>query len=449
MKKVLVLLGLLVVMVGCGGGVPEERLEVEVEGAAVVDEVVVDEEEDEAAPEAIAPTQPRLTVLADGQIQLGRPALPLSFETSGTLLRLDVGVGDVVEAGEVLGVLADGTLQENVASTALRVAQAENNLVKVEVELENLETWEPDEGAVAIAEANIASAEENLSSARAQDAAAGSGLTQVNVSIQQAERELASAQENYDNAFSPGREWEVGYQERICSPGVPPPCTGPTYAERIEQDRDFAKVRLQNAEDQLRIARSNYAVEAARVSGDASVGAEASLVAAQQELERALKGPTDEQLATAVFNVEQAKLTLEQEEFALMQAENALSQAQLVAPWGGVVQSVAVSEGTRVGPGTAVLTLLDTAQFEFHTTNLSERDLSQIRVGQGVQVTLKAYPNEPFEGEVVRIGLQATGTLGDAALFPVVVRLDSLEGGDDGRVVRAGMTGQAEILREE
>jgi multidrug resistance efflux pump len=87
--------------------------------------------------------------------------------------------------------------------------------------------------------------------------------------------------------------------------------------------------------------------------------------------------------------------------------------------------------------------MLDTTQLEFHTSNLSERDLARIAPGQSVQVTLKAYPNDVIEGSVVRIGTQATGVVGDAAVFPVIIAISSAE-----LDIRPGMTGRAEIAGE-
>ena len=138
--------------------------------------------------------------------------------------------------------------------------------------------------------------------------------------------------------------------------------------------------------------------------------------------------------------MEQAGLSLEQSRFDQQQAESALARAQLVAPGSGTVLSVDVAVGATVGAGTPIVTLLDMDRLEFHTTNLSERDLAQITPGQAAVVTLKAYPNEPIEATVVRIGLQAGPAVGDAATFPVMLVLS-----DTDLDIRPGMTGRVEI----
>ncbi|MEM7799756.1 MAG: HlyD family efflux transporter periplasmic adaptor subunit [Chloroflexota bacterium] len=388
-----------------------------------------------------------LIILADGNVVIGKPLLPMSFETSGKLLALNVEPGQTVAEGEMLATLDDEALQDSVKSSELRVSQAKNSLIQSEAELQRLLDWSPDEQSVAIAQANIESAQINLTNAQVQDDAAGSSLTSVNISVNQAQRELADAQAQFENVFSEGREWEVFYDEPICETfqGVQQ-CQNYTYAERIKDEREAATNRVQFAQEQLQIARANYNLEASRVTSNSADSATVSLTIAEQELARALKGPTGAEIAAAELNVEQSKLALEQEEFALEQAQSALEQSQLIAPWPATILSVDATTGGMVAPGTPILTLLDSSSLEFHTTNLSERDLSQISIGQTAEVILKAYSTTPLEGSVKRIGLQSTGTVGDAAIFPIVIQLENI---DPELEIRAGMTGRVELFREE
>ena len=77
---------LALLLVACGGEPPEpEPIEED-----QVPSMVVEPEATEIEPTEV----PQLTILADGQIQNGRPALPLGFETGGKLLAINVAVGD-------------------------------------------------------------------------------------------------------------------------------------------------------------------------------------------------------------------------------------------------------------------------------------------------------------------------------------------------------------------
>ena len=138
----------------------------------------------------------------------------------------------------------------------------------------------------------------------------------------------------------------------------------------------------------------------------------------------------------------QAQLALAQDD--LEKAIEAQDDIFLVAPWTGTVLSVESAPGALLGSGSPVLAMLDTTQLEFHTTNSSERDLAQVFPGQTAVVTLKAYPNDPIEAAVVRVGWQAGEVVGDAVTFPVILSL-----GQTGLDIRPGMTGRAEIRSEE
>ncbi|HRQ41800.1 MAG TPA: efflux RND transporter periplasmic adaptor subunit [Chloroflexota bacterium] len=406
---------LILVLVGCGQG-PTQTGEVAATATAVPT--------DDSAPTA-TPIPTGVTVLADGVVQAARPLLPLAFETGGKLLAVNVQPGDVVQAGEVIATLDDAALQEAIANTTLQVAQAENGVAQAQAELDRLLAWQPDELVVSVAEANLVAAETALANAQTSDAAAGNSLTAANVNINQAQRTLADAQKAYDTAFDPGREWELSH---------------PWYADALKAEREGTTRAVEMAQEQLRVAQANYALAAAGLNNDTAVSAQANLLNAQQALEQAQRGPKPEEITAARLRLEQAQISLEQSQLGLQQAQNALSKAQLIAPWTAVVLTVDAAPGALVGGGSPIVTLLDTTQLEFHTTNLSERDLAQIAPGDAVQVTLKTYPNDPLTGTVLRIGLQAAGTVGDAATFPVIIALDTAV-----LDIRPGMTGRAEI----
>ncbi len=420
-KNLFVVFGLiLTLLLAACGGQPGETA-----ATAVPDEST---SENNAEPTATRPSQSGVTILADGSVVAVKPVLAISFTASGRLLDLAVQPGDVVAAGDLIATLDDEALLDAVTNAEFQVAQSQLNLTQAQAELDRLLEWEPDETAVTLAEANLAAAQAQLENAQASDAVAGNSVTQANVSVAQAERQLADAQEAYNTAFDPGREWELG---------------DPFRKQFLENEREAAVRNLQFAEENLRVARANYSLAAAGINNDSALNAEASVINAQQALENAQKPPTTEQVEAAQLSVSQAELSLQQSQLSLEQAQEAVADAQLLAPTAGTVLSVDVAEGAMVGAGSPIITLLDTTQLEFHTSNLSERDLARVAPGQTVQVTLKAYPNDVIEGTVVRIGTQATGMVGDAAVFPVIISIGSEE-----LDIRPGMTGRAEIAGE-
>lgn len=406
----------LLLLVGCGQ-------------PPTVSEVTVSAAADSLDAPTATPMPTGVTVLADGAVKAVRPLLSLGFETGGKLLAVHVQPGDVVQVGDLIATLDDAALRESIANSGLQVAQAENGLAQAQAELDRLRAWQPDEQAVALAEANLTAAQTALANAQTSDAAAGNSLTAARVSVEQAERALADAQRAYTTAYDPGREWELN---------------DPWRADFLKAEREGATRSVAFAEEQLQVARANYALAAAGLNNDTAVSAQANVLNAQQALEQAQRGPKAEEIEAAQLRLQQAEIGVEQSLLTLQQAESALSKAQLLAPWTGAVLTVDAAPGALVGGGSPIVTLLDITELEFHTTNLSERDLAQIEPGQRVAITLKAYANDPIEGVVARIGLQAEGAVGDAATFPVVVTLDATD-----LDIRPGMTGRVEIRPED
>jgi HlyD family secretion protein len=285
--------------------------------------------------------------------------------------------------------------------------------------------WEPDELAIAAAEAQVALAEANLDTAEVQDASSGNSLTSAQVQLNQAQRAVVDAQGAYDTAWDPARDWELN---------------DPFRMRALEAERENTERGLQQAQEALSVARANYNLTAAGINDNNALSAEASLISAQQTLEQAQTGPKGSEISAAELQVAQAELSLQQAEMNLTQVEQSLADAQLLAPWSGTVLSVEAAEGALVGNGNPIITLIDTTNIEFHTSNLSERDVAQIEVGQPVEITFKSYPNEPVEGVVGRIAPLAGEPVGDAATFTVVIDLNETD-----LDLLIGMTGRAEI----
>ncbi len=421
MRKLIFTLLFLLLLASCGqvGVAPEVAVtETAVPEAASAEATVM--------PEPTAVTG--VTILADGVVKAERPVLPLGFRANGQLLTIAVQPGDDVAAGDVLATLDDAALQEAIANADLQLEQSQASLKQAQAELGKLLAWKPDVLAVELAQANLAAAEAGLESTQTQDSVAGNSVTSARIAVDQAERGLADAQKAYDTAYDPGREWELNDRWR---------------ADALKNEREAATRNLKFAQENLETARANYVLAAAKLNDNSVLSAEAAVINARQALAQAQKGPTEAEIEAARLNVEKAEIALRQSELALEQVQDNLSDAQLIAPWNGRILSVDVAPGAFVSAGAPVLQLLDMDSLAFYTTNLSERDLAQVGVGDTAVITLKAYPDDPIKGTVARIGLQAEGTVGDAATFPVIILLNNT-----GRDVRPGMTGRVEILGE-
>jgi RND family efflux transporter MFP subunit len=83
------------------------------------------------------------------------------------------------------------------------------------------------------------------------------------------------------------------------------------------------------------------------------------------------------------------------------------------APAAGLITQRHVTPGSVVTPGTEMATITDPGSI-WMIAAVNEADLSHLRVGQTVRVKVRAWPDQPFTGHILRLGEQldpATRTL--------------------------------------
>lgn len=145
--------------------------------------------------------------------------------------------------------------------------------------------------------------------------------------------------------------------------------------------------------------------------------AEANLEAAQAQVRFLTRNKTDQ------VHLDQANAEVERMQ-ALLDSANATLSAQstLVAPFDGVIVSVDIAPAEIVVPGQVVIVLGDFSRFQVETTDLSERDVTRVQLGQSAVVFIEAL-NQEFTGSVVDID-RIGSTLGGDVVFTVTLDLD-------------------------
>ena len=124
---------------------------------------------------------------------------------------------------------------------------------------------------------------------------------------------------------------------------------------------------------------------------------------------------------------------------ALLDSANAtLAQATLTAPFNGTIASVDISPAETVTPGMIVITLGDLSHFQIETTDLSERDVPSVQVGQSAGISIRAL-NKQLTGKVIDVS-RISSTLGGDVVFKVTIELDEQPQG-----LRWGMTADVKI----
>lgn len=164
--------------------------------------------------------------------------------------------------------------------------------------------------------------------------------------------------------------------------------------------------------------------------------------------------PSDIDVATAQANLDAAKAAVQEAQWflaavkgeatppdatgaklaQLQSARDALAAAQaefdgtrLVSPFAGTVAFVNTIAGEYVAPGQLLAAIVDTNHVHVETTDLSERDVPRVKVGQTATVNVKAL-GEDIPGTVAAISPVAE-TLGGDVVYRVTVQLTTLPSG--------------------
>jgi multidrug resistance efflux pump len=112
------------------------------------------------------------------------------------------------------------------------------------------------------------------------------------------------------------------------------------------------------------------------------------------------------------------------------------------APFAGTITQVNFQSGEWVIPGQAILALADLAHPRIETTDLSEKDIPQVEVGQLVTILIDAL-NQEVSGRVAEIAPLAE-TLGGDVVYKTTIDLDSLPPG-----LREGMSVEVQFGKSQ
>lgn len=357
------------------------------------------------APGVSAPTDGPV----DGEITASGVIIPadevvVAAAVSGNLNSLDVAAGDTVKAGQVLASFA------GIERLTAAVEAASFELLAAEQALATL-----------IENADQARAQAQLRLAKAQD-----GFEQA-----EKRRGWKEYRVGNDNQIAVARADLIVAQDRVKTAED----TFGTFADNPEDNLNKAAAlsalsAARTARDKAQ-ANLNYLlslpneVEVAKADAELEV-ARTELAAAQREFDTLENGPDPEARALAEARVKNAKAQL-----AASQA--ALADLTLKAPITGTVTRVNLHSGEWVMPGQAILTISDLDHLLVETTDLSERSVPGIEVGQPVTVRIEALEQEAA-GRVIEVAPLAD-TIGGDVVYKTTIELDTRIAG-----LRSGMS---------
>ena len=232
-----------------------------------------------------------------------------------------------------------------------------------------------------------------------------------------------------------------------------------TEVEKItteyEQARLDTAIEMMKLRDEL--INLNYEIEEKRLISNQSTyeapavqrQAEIDLEKAERKLKQSIGNISLKRMQNTA-KLHQVKLSLQQEQSKLDRLDALIQELKILAPKDGMVvykrtwDGKKITSGSQIGWDPTVATLPDLSKM-VTKTYVNEIDISHLKKGLNVSLTIDAFPDKSFTGKVVdvaNVGEQLPNS--DAKVFEVTVEINEKD-----TLLRPSMTTNNQILVEE
>ena len=404
----------------------------------------------------------------------------VSSKASGKILELRVDAGDYVEKDEIIAVIETTYVQISLeqAQADLRTAQARLQQAEIDFELQK------EQSAIQIrqSEESLAEARQRLvqieEAIRIEKIANRRGVLDAENSLniskiryklltsdevrdenrQRAKSSLEQEKANLELIAAEHKRNNTLYEKELISQAA---------LESSQAQLKSAQARHRSAEENLKLVE-RPATEAELELGQADIRkAEFNLEIAEErveseatrdmdiELQRQRIVQAEESLKLAKANqkqIERKQRDLETARSSVTRSETQLELRQIEyddttiqAPISGTILEKLVEEGQVITSRLSSLaseegqTLVTMADLDtvYVVTEVDETDIGKVEIGQPVTITVEAYPDTPFQGEVLKIAPQGQ-SLQNVTTFEVTSELKNVEASATRQGMRAG-----------
>lgn len=299
-------------------------------------------------------------------------SVTIQAQTQGQLLKLNYEVGDRIQTGQVIAELDSDILAASVdQARAQREAQISE---------------------VASAQRRVSEVKTRVEQAKVELAQAQSNIIQLkNAWKSQVENARLEAEQTAKDAQR---------QTELLKSGV-------TSKQQAEQ----AKTLAQRAQQTLLNEQANAKQELEQASSE---------IDSREQLLKAAQA----QVAIEQKAVEAADRRTTAQQSVLSQASKEQSLSSIKAPFSGLVMDKQTEAGTFLQTGQDIITLGDFSQVKV-LSQISEKQLGNLKVGQAVQLKLDAFESETFTGKIQRISPLADA---NSRLVPVEIVMPNPQG---------------------
>jgi HlyD family secretion protein len=206
-------------------------------------------------------------------------------------------------------------------------------------------------------------------------------------------------------------------------------------------------VKIDDRSRQMEVAQAKGSLLSAE---SAFENARIELQREKQLFEKGLSSQSRLDIAQNVYDQAQAQVQINQA--LLDRAQDQLDKCTIRSPMNGIVTKLNSEEGENVvigtmnNPGTVIVVVSDLSAIEIEA-EVDETDIASVAMGQDVEITLDAFPDTIFKGQVIQVGNSATassfGISDQVTNFQVkILIVDSVKN------IKPGMTASVDITTD-
>ncbi|MDE0183865.1 MAG: efflux RND transporter periplasmic adaptor subunit [Candidatus Poribacteria bacterium] len=408
----------------------------------------------------------------------------VSSKASGKILSLSVEEGDAVEKDDVIARIettyvavdleqaeadlrasqarlkqAEINIQLQKDQSEIQIKQAEEKLAESKKQLEQLseqiriEKEKTNKRQVADAENNLKIASLRFKLLTSETVRAEE-INRANAAVNQAEANRDLAKKEYErkkglfekNLIS---QSELDAAETQLQSAEAQHQSAVEQAKLVKQPASEAELKLAQAE----IDKAKFALDAALEQIEKQPYRDMEIEIQSNRVEQAkeslnLAVANKAQISVKEKELENAQAQVKRSEGQLQLAREQMSDTEIRAPISGTVLEKRVEEGQIIfssfgggsrssfgtSEGQVIVTMADLSRV-YVVTEVDETDIGKVKVGQPATITVEAYPDQPFEGEILRISPQGQ-VVQNVTTFNVISEIKNTRAEQRGRFRR-------------
>ena len=411
--------------------------------------------------------------------------IEVSSKASGKILELTVEEGDYVEQDAVIARIETTYVSADLdqADADLRAAEARLEQSKINIELQKEQT------AIQIKQAKEKLAEtkkqmellreqiriEHITNRRQLSDAENShtmaqlrynlltsetvreedkkraeaSVVQAKANLELAEREYNRKQQLFEKKYISKSDLDVAETQRDSAKAQHESAV--QQAELVKQPASPEELELSQAE----IKRAGYAVDAANEQIEKEKSRDLEIKIQEYRITQArdalsLAIANKKQIDLKEKDLESSNAQLKRSTSAFQLAQESYDDTVIRAPLSGTILERRVEEGQVIvssfggggrggsvsSEGQVLVTMADLKKV-YVATEVDETDIGKVKVGQPVAITIEAYPDQPLQGEVLRIAPQGQ-VIQNVTTFKVIIEIKNTRSREQGRWGRGG-----------